>query len=137
MLLTLLIILFTSIILYKIIIFVLKLNSIEGMENETETESDEYQPYDPNDTLILAKQNAGNIEYLKKRMDDVSGVKNDVDTVKQDIQTIQIQMDSLLQQQSDMAVELSGGEEPIAVDGLDDEEGEEGEDELENTDEIE
>ena len=73
--------------------------------------------------MILAQQNAGNIDYLKSRMDELNGVKNDVNEVKQSMQTMQIQIDELVQQQADMAVELSGGGEPVAVDGLDEEDG--------------
>lgn len=120
MFLKILIIFFTSIILYKILLFVGKsFKLIEGME--------EYKEYDSTDPMILAQQNAGNIEYLKSRMNDVSNVKGDVDTMKQDIQTMQIQIDGLVQQQADMATELSGGGEPVVVDGLD--EGDEEEDE--------
>ncbi len=80
------------------------------------------------DPMILAQQNAGNIEYLKSRVDDLSNIKGDVETMKQDMQTMQIQVDGLVQQQADMTVELSGGGEPVSVDGLDEEEeGEEGE----------
>lgn len=121
MLLTILIIFFASIILYKIILFIGKsFKLIEGMENE-------YKEYNSSDPMILAQQNAGNIEYLKSRMKDVESVKGDVDTMKQDMQTMQIQIDGLVQQQADMATELSGGGEPVNVDGLD-----EGEDEEEN-----
>ena len=116
MLLTFLIILFASIILYKILSFIFFGKIIEGM-------TDEYQEYDKNDPLILAPQNAGNIDYLKSRMDELNGVKNDVNEVKQSMQTMQIQIDELVQQQADMAVELSGGGEPVAVDGLDEEDG--------------
>ncbi len=113
MLLTVLIIFFTSIILYKILFFIgTSFKLIEGME--------EYKQYDTNDPMILAQQNAGNIEYLKSRMTDVENVKGDVVTMKQDMQTMQIQMDGLVQQQADMATELSGGGEPIELDGLDD-----------------
>ena len=84
---------------------------IEGMENT-------YKEYS-GDPMILAQQNAGNIEYLKSRVNDLSNLKGDVDTMKQDIQTMQIQVDGLVQQQADMAVELSGGGEPVNVDGLD------------------
>jgi len=85
---------------------------IEGME--------EYKEY-TNDPMILAQQNAGNIEFLKSRVNDFENVKGDVDTMKQNIQTIQIQMDGLVQQQANMASELSGGGEPINVDGLNEE----------------
>lgn len=119
MLLTLLIIFFTSIILYKFILFIGKsLNVIEGMENE-------YQECNSNDPMILAQQNAGNIEYLKSRMTNVESIKGDVDTMKQDMKTMQIQIDGLVQQQADMASELTGGGEPVEVDGLDEEEEEE------------
>ena len=116
-----LIIFFTSIILYKILFYIgTSFNLIEGMENS-------YKEYSGDDPMILAQQNAGNIEYLKSRVDDLSNIKGDVDTMKQDMSTMQIQIDGLVQQQADMATELSGGGEPVSVDGLD--EGEEGEEE--------
>jgi len=121
MLLTILIIFFASIILYKMILLIGKsFKLIEGMED--------YKEYNSNDPMILAQQNAGNIEYLKSRMNDVENVKGDVDTMKQDMKTMQIQIDGLVQQQADMATELSGGGEPVNVDGLDEEE-EDGEEE--------
>lgn len=117
MLLTILIIFFISIILYKILFYVgTSFYLIEGME--------EYKEYG-SDPMILAQQNAGNIEYLKSRVDDISNIKGNIDTMKQDIQTMQIQVDGLVQQQVDMATELSGGGEPVTVDGLDEEEDEE------------
>ena len=112
MLLTILIIFFTSIILYKILFYIgTSFYLIEGMENT-------YKEYS-GDPMILAQQNAGNIEYLKSRVEEVTNVKNDVNIMKQDMQTMQIQVDGLVQQQADMAVELSGGGEPVNVDGLD------------------
>ena len=124
MLLTILIIFFISIILYKILFFIgTSFHIIEGMENTTE-----YKDYGGSDPMILAQQNAGNIEYLKSRMEEVTNVKNDVVTMKQDIQTMQVQVDGLVQQQGDMAAELSGGGEPVSVDGLDEGEDDEGED---------
>jgi hypothetical protein len=121
MLLTILIIFFTSIVLYKILFYLGQTFSlIEGMEGG----SDEYQKYG-DDPMILAQQNAGNIEFLKSRVDDISNVKGDVETIKQDLRTMQIQVDGLVQQQADMANELSGGGEPLSVDGLDEEEEEE------------
>lgn len=123
MLLTILIIFFISIILYKILFYIgTSFHLIEGLENS-------YKEYGGNDPMILAQQNAGNIEYLKSRVDDLSNIKGDVETIKQDMQTIQIQVDGLVQQQADMATELSGGGEPVSVDGLDDGE-EDGEEEV-------
>jgi hypothetical protein len=127
MLLVILIIFFISIIFYKILFYIgTSFHLIEGLENSTE-----YKEYGGNDPLILAQQNAGNIEYLKSRVEEVTNVKNDVNTMKQDMQTMQIQVDGLVQQQADMATELSGGGEPLSVDGLDDEEDEAEEGEVE------
>ena len=125
MLLVILIIFFISIIFYKILFYIgTSFHLIEGLENS-------YKEYGGNDPLILAQQNAGNIEYLKSRVEEVTNVKNDVNTMKQDMQTMQIQVDGLVQQQADMATELSGGGEPLSVDGLDAEEGEAEEGEVE------
>lgn len=122
MLLTILIIFFISIILYKILFYIgTSFHLIEGLENS-------YEEYEKNKTMILAQQNAGNIEYLKSRVDDLSNIKGDVVTIKRDMQKMQIQVDGLVQQQADIATELTGGGEPVLVDGLDNK-GEEDEDE--------
>lgn len=100
MLLTILIIFFTSIILYKILFYIRQSSClIEGMEEGNK----EYDNYG-DDPMILAKQNAGNIEFLKTRVDDISNVKGDVEIIKQDLKTVQIQVDGLVQQQADMAM---------------------------------
>ena len=91
---------------------------IEGLENEdttTTTSTQEYKPYnlnDPNNSLILAQQNAGNIEVLKGRIDSFDGVKQKVDNMQQSIDSMQIQIDSLVQQQADYAQEIAGSTPP-------------------------
>ena len=85
-------------------------NLIEGLENS------EYQPYnkdDPNNSLILAQQNAGNIEVLNGRIDKLDGVKERVDTFQQNLDSMQIQIDGLVQQQADYAKDVMGKEPPI------------------------
>jgi hypothetical protein len=103
---------------------------IEGLENNTNTtETKEYQPYnmnDPNNALILAQQNAGNIEVLKGRIDGLDGIKARVDTIQQNIDSMQVQIDALVQQQADYANDLAG-DQPVEVTGT----GEEDEDEEE------
>ncbi len=122
MLLTILIIFFISILLYNLICLSMKL--IEGMENEYQ----EYDKNDPNNYMILAQQNAGNIDYLKSRMDELNNVKTDINDMKQNISSMQIQLDGLVQQNSEMATELAGGTEPVEVSGLEEENEEEEED---------
>ena len=95
---------------------------IEGLENSdttTSTTSQEYKPYnvnDPNNSLILAQQNAGNIEVLKGRVDNLDGVKKSVDDMKLSIDSLQTQIDGLVQQQLDYAQEIAGST-PLEVTG--------------------
>ena len=93
---------------------------IEGLENEdtsgnTTESTQQYKPYnlqDPNNSLILAQQNAGNIEVLKGRIDNLDGVKQRVDDMQQSIDSMQTQIDGLVQQQSDYAQEIAGSTPP-------------------------
>ena len=87
---------------------------VEGLKNNVVTKK-EYMPYnlnDPNNSLILAQQNAGNIEVLKGRIDNLEGVKKRVDDIKQSIDQMQIQMDGLVQQQAEYAQEIAGSTPP-------------------------
>lgn len=89
---------------------------IEGMDNaDTSTTTDTYQPYnlsDPNNALILGQQNAGNINYLKERVDELTNVKKDVDDLKQNVSLMQTQIDALVQQQADFGTQLAGSTPP-------------------------
>jgi hypothetical protein len=93
-------------------------NLQEGLENNTttsETASGDYKPYntnDPNNALILAQQNAGNIEVINGRMNKIDGVKERVDTLQQSIDSMQTQIDALVQQQADYAKDVMGTEGP-------------------------
>ena len=130
----LLIAIFVFLFLYQIILAIFPDNLIEGLETQTKTtETPDYQPYnvsDPNSSLILAQQNAGNIEVLKGRIDKFDGVKEKLDTMKQNIDSMQIQIDDLVQQQADYAVELAG-DTPPEVTGTDELTVEEVEDDIE------
>jgi hypothetical protein len=110
MLIKLLIIFFIFLIGYQLFLFIFKKdNLVEGLEN------DEYKPYnkdDPNNTLILAQQNAGNIEVLKGRVDKLDGIKERVDSLQQLADGMQTQIDGLVQQQADYANDLMGDKPP-------------------------
>lgn len=90
-----------------------------------------YQPYnlnDPNNSLILSQQNAGNIEVLKGRIDGLDGIKIKVDDMQQSINLMQTQIDGLVQQQADYAQEIAGST-PATITGTGIEEDETKEDE--------
>ena len=114
-----LIIIFTILIIYPIILAFFGNNKntiIEGMDS---TDSD-YKPYnlnDPNNALILGQQNAGNIEVLKGRMDSYSNSQNNiqqkVDSLQQNVDSLQTQIQGLVQQQADFAQEIAGTTPPV------------------------
>ena len=128
MLIKILIIFFTFLIGYQLFLavfsFIKKDNLIEGLENESTTEYKPYNtndPNNPNSALILAQQNAGNIEVIKGRIDGLDGVKGRVDTMQQNIDSMQTQIDALVQQQADYANDLAGSE-PVTITGTEEDE---------------
>lgn len=136
MLIKLLIVFFTCLIGYQLFTFAFKNGSdlVEGLENKKA--NDEYKDYNtddpnnPNSALILAQQNAGNIEVLNGRVTKLDDIKDRVDTLDQITGSMQTQIDALVQQQADFATDLVG-DTPVEVTGLDEDEDEEGEEEEE------
>jgi hypothetical protein len=100
-----LIIFFTFLLIYQLLpSFSLK----EGLENPPE-----YQPYDTaNNPMILAQQNAGNIEVLKKRVDDLNGMKQSIDDLTQNVNKLNDEVGQISQQQADYAQNLVGSTPP-------------------------
>ena len=83
---------------------------IEGLEN-----NDEYKSYDMNDpknALILAQQNAGNINFLKKRMDSVDGLDRQVKDLSNNFVTLQGQVNDLIMAQKDYTSQMVGDTPP-------------------------
>lgn len=106
---------FAFLIIYQLI---LASNIVEGLENQ-------YQSYDtnnPNNALILAQQNAGNISYLKERVDKFDGVYQLVQDLSGNVQTLQTQVNDLVQAQQDYANQLTGGTAPDITGAVDDSE---------------
>lgn len=104
-----LIVLFVILISYQVYLAMLSSTIVEGLENN------DYKPYntnDPNNSLILSQQNAGNIEVLKGRIDDLDGVKESVDNMQQSINSMQTQIDGLVEQQANYAQEMAGSTPP-------------------------
>jgi hypothetical protein len=106
---------FAFLIIYQLI---LATNVVEGLENQ-------YQSYDtnnPNNALILAQQNAGNISYLKERLDKFDGVYQEVQDLSGNVQTLQTQVNDLVQAQQDYANQMTGGTVPEITGAVDDSE---------------
>jgi methyl-accepting chemotaxis protein len=114
-LINILIICFIMLIMYQI---VLATPIIEGLDNNDST----YQPYDTNNSsnaLILAQQNAGNISYLKQRMDAIQDMSQQFQNTKGDVVTLQGQVSNLMAAQKSYATQVAGGPPPD-VSGLSD-----------------
>jgi len=108
-----LIIFFIILILYQIL---LASRIVEGLENKYET----YDTDNPNNALILAQTNAGNISYLKERMDDLTSINAQVQDLSGNFQTLQSQVNSLVQAQQNYATQMTGGTAPQVTGLLDD-----------------
>jgi hypothetical protein len=107
-----LVIFFLFLIIYQVF---LANNIIEGLDNQ-------YQQYDtnnPNNALILAQQNAGNIEYLKGRIDDVQGMFQQFQDLSGNVASLQSQVDGLVQAQNDYANQMTGGSPPEITGAVD------------------
>ena len=108
-----LIVFFIILILYQIL---LASRIIEGLENQ-------YNPYDtnnPNNALILAQQNAGNISYLKERLDNLTGINQQVQDLSGNFQSLQTQVTGLVQAQQDYANQMTGGTAPQVTGAVED-----------------
>ena len=109
----LLIIIFIILIIYQIFLAHFSDNLVEGLENYKE-----YDTNDPNNVMILAQQNAGNIEVLKQEFEKISGLKQQVDDISGNMVNLTKQVDDLVKAQEDyLAQNLPA--EPPEVSGAD------------------
>lgn len=107
-----LILFFTFLILYQVF---LATKIIEGMDNSDDSNNSDYKSYDtnnPNNALILAQQNSGNIAYLKKQMDSVQDINQEVQDLSGNVQTLQTQVNGIVQAQQNYANQMTGGTVP-------------------------
>ena len=108
--LTLVIILIVFFILLICFQIILANHIVEGLET-----GKSYQPYDTNNpanALILAQQNAGNIEYLKGRIQDVQGMNKQVQDLSGNVLALQEQVNGLVTAQKEYATQMTGGTAP-------------------------
>jgi hypothetical protein len=115
MLIQILTLLFFLLILYQIFLAIFG-NLREGVENPEYKEYDKNSPCSAN---ILAEQNAGNIAYLKQRLDELMNLKETVMDVCGNIVVINEQLNGLANAQSDKGTAaLNGQKEPVSISGI-------------------
>jgi len=86
----------------------------EGLDNK-------YQEYDmsnPNNAMILAQQNAGNISYLKERIDALEEIHSKVKDLEVNVDQLNKSVEGLVIQQGEYITDTTGGE-PVTITGLD------------------
>ena len=130
-LLNILIIFFILLILYQLFLAHFNNNVIEGMMDVVPTISPTssptnemlpnltvnqvYRQYDKkisDNTFLLAQQNAGNIEYMKERINDVQGMYKQVQDLSANVQALQEQVDGLVQANEQYTSQMVGTESP-------------------------
>jgi hypothetical protein len=98
---------FFLLIIYQLI---LANSIIEGLQG-----NDSYQPYDtnnPSNVMILAQQNAGNIQYIMDRLDSIQNTNEEVNDLKKTIVTLQDQVNGIVSAQEQYASQMTGGTAP-------------------------
>jgi len=101
-----LILFFILIISYQLI---LANHVTEGLTNDN---NKNYKPYDSNDPMILAQQNAGNIAFLKDRMDSIQNINQIVQDLSGNVQVLQQQVNGLVTTQQQYATQMAGDTAP-------------------------
>ncbi len=84
--------------------------SIEGIENAKTYK--EYDTSNPDNVMILVQQNAGNIEYLKDRMDEISSLQATVTDLSNNVEQLNKTVEELVIQQQQYITESTGDETP-------------------------
>ena len=96
--------------------------------NTTTNTSNTYTPYDTNNpanALILSQQNAGNIDYLKQRIDGVQSIFQEVQDLSANVSALQDQVNGIVSAQADYATQMSGGTPPTITGAVNEEDDEE------------
>ena len=108
-LINLLIIFFFILLVYQIFLAYTSNTILEGVTNQ------QYQPYntnDPNNALILAQQNAGNISVLKTQVDKLNGLNSEVQDISANVIQLQQQVSQMVAAQQNYASKVNGGNPP-------------------------
>jgi hypothetical protein len=90
-------------------------NIIEGLDNNSSNSSKKYQEYNGDDALILSKQNAANIEFLKQQFDGINGLQSEVNDISSNVVVLQTQVDGLVQSQQDYTNNITSSNSELST----------------------
>ena len=104
-----LIILMLLLLISQIYNYLTQIKTVEGMESNGYSN---YNTNNPDNALILAQQNAGNISYLKEQVDELSKMNTTVNELKEENKLLNTQIQDIVEQQSKFAEEMAGNTPP-------------------------
>jgi len=110
MLITVLIVIFFLIIVYQLYLYLIGETIIEGMSLD-KVDDGSFQPYntnDPNNAMILAQQNAGNIQVMEKQINNLSSLTSEIQDMSANLVILNQQVGAIIQQQSAAAQQIAG-----------------------------
>jgi hypothetical protein len=118
-----LLIIFFILLIISQIILARDISLIEGLtglppgppSNPNPSSNSSYQPYNTNNeqnALVLAQQNAGNIQVLKQQLDGLTGLNSEVQDISGNVVKLQGQVTQLVAAQQQYANNLTGGTPP-------------------------
>jgi hypothetical protein len=105
---------FISLCLFFIILILLQI--VENSQFIESYSNNEYKDYDlnnPQNALILAQQNAGNISVLKQRLDEMLGMNKQIQDLSNNYISLQDQVNGLVSAQQQYASQITGGQVPV------------------------
>ena len=98
--------------IYQIFLAIFNNTILEGLTNE---QPSQYQPYntnDPNNALILAQQNAGNIQVLKQQLDGLMSLNQEVQDISGNVVALQTQVNGIVGAQQEYAQNMTSNPPP-------------------------
>jgi len=110
-----LILFFTILVIYQIFLAYSGYSIIEGLTSDNTSNNTTYQPYntnDPNNALILAQQNAGNINVLENQVTNLNGLNQQVQDLSGNVAGLQEQVNNLVSAQNQYASQMAPSTPP-------------------------
>jgi len=113
---------FALLVLYQLNLAFFRIGLVEGLENNSKPSFQEYNTNDPNNALILAQQNAGNIEFLKSQIDFVLEFRDRINKMDTRVNDLTTQVEELVLSQKSLASEKLPEEPPVITGAVEEEE---------------
>ena len=89
-----------------------KIYHLNHSESHIDNEYQDYNTNDPSNVMILAQQNAGNIQVLKQQLDSLLSLDQEVKDISGNVVLLQQQVNSLVEAQQNYATQMTPSSTP-------------------------